>query len=370
MTVLRIVLLTAIFGAAAAVGFAQQAPDGQQSKEAANVPPNYLLGPNDQIAIQVLEVPEIQARTYRVNSDGTVDIPLAGTVHVGGLTLAQARAQLESSLRAQVKDPHVSLSLLDIKSQPVSILGAVASPGTQQIEGSKSLFDVLAGAGGLKPDAGDTVIITRQKDEGPLNLPNASVDPATGRTTALVSVHELVDLRSPAVNIAIRPHDEVFVAPGKVLYVIGNVRKPGGFTLSGKRGVSALEALSLAEGFAPDAAPKSARILRRTSDADLTRKQIPVNLKRILSGKAEDVALYPDDILFVPDSEVEVDEHAVARLARRKLEGERNQVPESSLGHCVLVGEKAIVGIETELVPPLHSSCEQHASEFARGNCR
>ena len=68
--------------------------------------------------------------------------------------------------------------------------------------------------------------------------------------------------------------------------------------------------------------------------------------------------------------EVGVDEHAVARLARRKLQGECNQVPEPSLRQCVLVWEKAIVGIETELVPALHGSCEQYASEFARGNCR
>ena len=67
--------------------------------------------------------------------------------------------------------------------------------------------------------------------------------------------------------------------------------------------------------------------------------------------------------------EVGVDEHAVARLARRKLQGECNQVPERSLRHRVLVGEKAIVGIETELVPALHGSCEEYASEFARGNC-
>ncbi|HUB79577.1 MAG TPA: polysaccharide biosynthesis/export family protein [Bryobacteraceae bacterium] len=302
----RILLFSAVCVASAGLGLAQQKdaqPAGvQPTASAANVSPSYVLGPNDQIAIQVLELPEIQAKSYRLDSDGTVDVPLAGTVRLGGLTLTQARHELENRLHSQVKDPHVSVSLLDSRSEPVSVLGAVNGPGTQQIEGSKTLFDVLAGAGGLKQDAGDTVIITRQKDEGPLNLPNTVVDPATGRSTAEVSVHDLVDLRLPGVNIPVRPHDEVFVAPGKVMYVIGNVRKPGGFTLSGKRGVSALEALSLAEGFAPDAAPKSARILRRTSDADLTRKQIPVNLKRILAGKAEDVAIYPDDILFVPDS--------------------------------------------------------------------
>jgi polysaccharide export outer membrane protein len=123
-------------------------------------------------------------------------------------------------------------------------------------------------------------------------------------------------MRSPASNIAIRPHDEVFVAPGRVLYVIGNVKKPGGFTLSGKRRVSTLEALSLAEGLGPNAAAKKARILRRANEADLARKQIPVDLKRILSGKDEDVALYPDDILFVPDSN---SKKIIARAAEAAL---------------------------------------------------
>jgi polysaccharide export outer membrane protein len=310
MTVLRILLLTVMWGAAAAPGLAQRPNDAANAS-------SYLLGPNDQIAVQVVELPEIQAKSYRVDSDGTVDIPLAGSVHVGGLTLAQARSELEKRLRAQVKDPHVSVSLLDSKSQPVSVLGAVNAPGTQQIEGSKTLFDVLAGAGGLKQDAGDTVAITRQKDEGVLNLPNAVVDPATGRSTAEVPVHDLVDMRSASSNIAIRPHDEVFVAPGRVLYVIGNVKKPGGFTLSlGKKRLSALEALSLAEGLGPNASAKNARILRRANEADLARRQIPVNLKRILSGKDEDVALYADDILFVPDSN---SKKIIARAAEAAL---------------------------------------------------
>lgn len=301
---LNVFVLTGVCGILAVQGFGQTTttPASASTTTKSTADPGYLLGPNDEISIQVVELPEIPAKPYRVDSDGTVNLPFVGRVRAGGLTLGQFETELVRNLRSQVLDPHVSVTLADSKSQPVSVLGAVNSPGAQQLEGSKTLFDVIAGAGGLKPDAGDTVIITRQKGEGPIDLPDAVVDPATGRTTAEVPVHELVDMRSPKVNIRIQPHDEVFIAPGRVLYVIGNVRKPGGFTLNGKRRVSSLEALSLAEGFSPDAAPKSARILRRVNESDLNRKQIPINLKRILAGKDEDVQLFADDILFVPST--------------------------------------------------------------------
>jgi polysaccharide export outer membrane protein len=300
MIAMRIIVLTGVCVVLSYRGFAQ--PAAAPAPADANVPSGYLLGPNDQISVQVLELPEIQAKSYRIDSDGTVNLPVAGRVRAGGLTLEQFENGLTAALRAQVLNPHVSVTLVESKSQPVSVLGAVNSPGTQQIEGAKTLFDVVAAAGGLKQDAGDTITITRQKDEGPLGLPNATVDAVTGRSTAEVPVRDLVDSHTAAANIRVKPHDEVTVSAGRVMYVIGNVKKPGGFTLSGKRRVSALEALSLAEGLSPSASPKSARILRRTSDDDLARKQIPINLKKVLAGKAEDVQIFPDDILFIPNS--------------------------------------------------------------------
>jgi polysaccharide export outer membrane protein len=319
MISLRVIALTAISGVLVFCGFAQPAlaptPVGTPS------PSGYVLGPNDQISVQVLELPEIQAKSYRIDSDGRVNLPVAGRVRAGGLTLDQFEAELTAALHAQVLNPHVSATLVESKSQPVSVLGAVNAPGTQQIEGAKTLFDVIAAAGGLKQDAGNVITITRQKDEGPLDLPNTKVDPVTGRSTAEVAVQELVDGHTPAANIRVTPHDEVTVSTGRVMYVIGNVKKPGGFTLSGKRRVSALEAVSLAEGFSPNASPKSARILRRTSDGELARRPIPINLKKILAGKAEDVQIFPDDILFIPNSNARVIINRTAEAALGTISG-------------------------------------------------
>jgi polysaccharide biosynthesis/export protein len=260
---------------------------------------SYVLGPGDSISVQVDGLPEFGNTPHRIDADGTVGLPLLGRVRAEGLTLARFEASIATSLKSQVLDPRVVASVTQFRNEPVSVIGAVNNPGTQDLTGPKTLFDVLAAAGGPKQDAGETVTITRQMREGQLQLPNATADPATGRTTAVVSLRDLVDLRSPAANIAVRPYDQIAVPRASVVYVIGNVRKAGGFTLTQGRSMSALEALSLAEGLSPNASPKSARILRKQGG---TRVQIPVNLKKILDGKSKDVQLAADDILFVPDN--------------------------------------------------------------------
>jgi polysaccharide export outer membrane protein len=261
----------------------------------------YVLGPNDQITVSVVELPEFSGRSYRIDGDGTVSLPLLGRVHAAGLTLTQLENNLHDALLTQVRTPHVTANVAEARSQAVSVMGAVNTPGMQQIQGAKTLFDVLAAAGGLKPEAGQFVTITREASEGPLNLPNERKNLADGRSTADVEVRDIVELRNPRVNIVVRAHDEISVSRGMLLYVIGNVHKPGGFTLLQGHPVSALEALSMAEGFAPNASPAGARILRRTSEAE-AREQIPIDLKKILAGKAKDMQLSPDDILYVPDN--------------------------------------------------------------------
>src|SRR5262249_47611301 len=137
--------------------------------------------------------------------------------------------------------------------------------------------------------------------QGPLPLPHASKDLQTGDSIAEVNIRDVVELRDPKVNILVRPHDEISVSQAEVVYVVGDVHKPGGFTLSRRKTVSAVEALSLAEGPLTTAAPQHARILR-AGDGDSTRKQIPIDMKKILSGKAPDVELQPQDVLFIPDN--------------------------------------------------------------------
>lgn len=274
--------------------------NGDDGVPPAQVHSGYVLGPGDQVSVTVTELPEFGGRSYRIDDDGTLSLPLLGRVQAGGQTLAQFEAQLNTALQALVRTPHVTANLTEARPQPVSVMGEVNSPGVQQVQGSKTLFDVIAAAGGLKTDAGDEITITRHDPEGPLNIPGERRDPSGDRSTAIVKVHDVTELRDPKSNILIRPHDEVSVSRAPLLYVIGNVRKPGGFTLRQGQPISALEAISMAEGLAPNANAGNARILRRESEQS-PREPIPVDLKKIMAGKGKDVPLYPDDVLFVPD---------------------------------------------------------------------
>jgi polysaccharide export outer membrane protein len=265
-------------------------------------PASYILGPNDQITVEVVELPEFSSKSYRIDADGSVSLPLVGRVDVAGLTMAQFESKLRTKVQLQVKNPHLVLGLAETRSRPVSVMGSVNTPGIQQLQGSATLFDVLANAGGLKQDAGATIKITRQAQEGELPVPGSVDDPGTGRHVAELNSRDVVDLRAANSNIVMRPHDEISVPRAPVLYVMGNVRKAGGFTLSQRHSLSALEALALAEGYSPNASPKHARILRAPAAGQTSRVQIPIDLKKTVSGKAEDIQLGPDDILFVPDS--------------------------------------------------------------------
>ncbi len=286
------------------------------SLPASDLPERYVLGPGDAVSVQVVGMPEFGARPYPVDADGTVGLPLVGRVRAEGLTLAEFERQLVTDLKKQVLQPHVVTSLAERRAAPVSVIGAVNNPGTQQIQGRKTLFDVLAAAGGIKTDAGSEVTITRQKSEGPLDLPDAYEDPSSGRLTAAVSLHDLVSLTDPKANIVVRPHDEISVPRAQVVYVIGDVKKAGGFTLSQGGSLSTVEALSMAEGFAPNAAPKSARILRKQGAG---REQIPVNLNKVLAGKVKDIQLQAGDILYIPDN-------TTRRVTTRTLEAAMNTI--------------------------------------------
>lgn len=268
---------------------------------ASEAPPAYVLGPGDEIGLWALGAEEISAHPVRVDPSGFIDAPLIGRVQAGGLTVEQLRDELTKKLSTQLKQPQVTVTITDFRSQPVSVMGAVNKPGEYQLQGSKTLLQVLSMAEGVRNDAGSSIRIMRSLDQGDLPLLNATTDASGKYTTAEIGLHEALDGKGAAGMLPVRPHDVITVARAQTVYVVGEVKKSGGFALGERQRVSVLQALSLAEGLGPLAAPDGAKILRETGE-DSSRKEIPVNLKRILTGKDEDVALKPDDILFVPNS--------------------------------------------------------------------
>ena len=259
----------------------------------------YALGPGDQITINALDAEEISGRPILIGSSGNIEVPLMGRVHAAGLTVEQLQAELTARLKTYVKDPQVSVNVTEMRSQPVSIIGSVGSPGVHQLEGHKTLVEMLSIAGGVRPEAGYELKITRQSEWGPIPLPTASVDPTGKYNIATVPMREIMELKNPEQNILIMPHDIISVPRGDVVYVIGEVLKTGSIVLGDQKEVSVLQALSMAGGLAKTAKPREAKILRPTPDSS-TRVEVPVDLKAVLAGKNNDIAMHPEDILFIP----------------------------------------------------------------------
>jgi polysaccharide export outer membrane protein len=260
---------------------------------------NYALGPGDQILIRAIDVEEIDNKSATVDRRGNIDLPVVGKLQAAGRTPDQLEADLSQRLSKFLVHPDVSVTVTEVHSQGVDVLGAVTTPGIHQLPGEKTLFDVLSLAGGLRPDAGNTVMITRRMEQGPIPLPNAKPD-ATGQYfVASVDSRSITSAVNPAENIVIKPNDVISVPRADIIYVIGAVKKPGGFELNSNGTRSALQILALAEGLERTAAGDRAKIMRAVPGSN-DRDEIPVDLKKMLKNQIPDMSLRPDDILFIP----------------------------------------------------------------------
>jgi polysaccharide export outer membrane protein len=279
----------------------QTAPVSGNSEAGYAAPSNYKLGPDDEVTLFVSDVDEISNKPMRIDMRGDINIPMAGRVHAAGLTADRLETEIENRLKKYLKDPDVVVSIKEFRSQPISVLGAVDKPGVHQLEGRKTLFEVLSMAGGLRADSGNTVKITRSLEWGRIPLPDAK-DDATGQfNVASVKVKGIMDGSDPAANIMIKPEDVITVPKADLVYAVGSVKRPGGFPLNQNETLSTLQVLSLAEGLDKAAAPKKARIMR-VVPGTTSRMEIPVDLQKLMAGKSPDLPLQSDDILFVPNS--------------------------------------------------------------------
>src|SRR5437667_2614673 len=130
-----------------------------------------VIGPNDALNIFVPTAVEM-TKTWRVGSGGELNLPLIGKQQAGGKTVDEFERTLTAELKAFIRDPQVTVSIVDFRSQPVTIMGAVGTPGTLQLQGRKTLLDVLMSVGGPK-DAGPSLTLTRKADRGRIPLPEA-----------------------------------------------------------------------------------------------------------------------------------------------------------------------------------------------------
>jgi polysaccharide export outer membrane protein len=297
------VIFSMILGLASLASRGQGLPERTGSKEAAADSSGslYVLGPDDVISLRVADGPDLSEKPVRVDAEGYIRLPLLERVKAGGLTVEQLVARLAEALRPFLHNPDVSVSILEYRSQPVSVIGYIKSPGVHQLQGRKTLVEVLALAGGLTDDAGYTIKVTREiQRAGRIQLPSAADDDFKRFSVAQIDISSLLGATHPEQNIIVLPHDVISVPRGQLIYVTGEVGRSGGFVLKEMESMSVLQALSLAGGVGPNASAQNSRILRANGES--SRIEIRVDLKRIWAGKSADLSLKPDDILFVPTS--------------------------------------------------------------------
>jgi len=207
------------------------------SEMKANQERSYVLGPEDVLSVRVIDLDEFSPTSLpnvRIDTHGDIRLPIVGRIHAAGSTANQLESEIAKRLLTVVHEPDVSVSLLESKSHPVSILGAVKNPGVYQIAGKETLYEVLSLAGGLATDAGNTVKITRRTDTGPLPLPNAQKDASGEFYVGQLNLRSVMNAKSPTENIDVLANDVISVPKADLVYVVGAVKRPGGFVLTEK----------------------------------------------------------------------------------------------------------------------------------------
>lgn len=251
------------------------------------VEPGYSLriGAGDLLEVKIYDVPEWDSKV-RVSNRGVVNLPLVGAVDVAGLTIDEAEDRIAKHyVDGQfLTKPHISVFVSEYATQGVSVLGEVEKPGVYPVYGPRNLFDVISAAGGVTDKAGKFVDISRRGEPGPPVRVEVSSDGA----------------RAMANNIPVYPGDTVLVNKAGLVYVVGDVFKPGGFIMENNESLTVLQAIALAQGTNKTAALKKAKLIRR--DPNGSPVELPISLDKILAAKAEDLKLQPDDIVFVPYS--------------------------------------------------------------------
>ncbi len=249
-------------------------------------PETLLIGPGDTLHVQILNTPELEQHP-RVTDAGEIPLIGVGNLRVEGLTPAAAAAKIRERLISMhyMNHPDVSVTVEQYATQTVSVLGQVKSPGSYSIATGRSVLSVVALAGGLTEYADRNITIQRRDSSQPP-----------------VSYTFSNDARDAiAQEVQVFPGDTVIVPKAGIVYVLGDVGRPGGFVMQNNHSqLTALQAVALAGGTASSAVPSRAKLIRKIPSGGY--KEIPLNFSAIQKGKQSDMLLQPDDVLYMPFS--------------------------------------------------------------------
>jgi polysaccharide export outer membrane protein len=254
--------------------------------------PMQTIGANDLVAISVYDSPEL-TRTVRVSAEGFIRLPmLAEKIKAQGLMPSDLEVAIANALTSAevLVQPVVTVTIAEYHSRPISVMGSVKKPTTFQATAPVTLLDALARAEGLTIEAGPVILLTRGQPKG---------DGTSETSIQRISVEALIGAADPEMNVMLTGGEEILVPPMGRVFVMGNVKRPGAFSLREGGEGTVLQMLALAEGLAPFSG-KKAYLYRRAKDG--SRTEVAVELEAILKRKNADVAVLPEDILYVPDN--------------------------------------------------------------------
>ncbi len=237
---------------------------------------DYQLGPGDVVRVTVYDHPDLTADA-RISEAGSIQLPLLGDVVLRGRTTAEAAEQLANQLDQGgfVKQPQVTIMVVQYRSQQISVLGYVSKPGKYPIEQSSTVLDLLALAGGVLPIAGDTAILMRADN------------PA--KTRRELDLSALFEKGDPTQNPEVTNGDVIYVPREPRFYIYGEIQRAGAYRI--ERGMSVMQALSVAGGLTLRGTERRLKVNRRDSAGAL----------QSMSVKLDDI-VHPDDVIYVTES--------------------------------------------------------------------
>ena len=280
--------------------------DGQQARPAVEVNDAQMaatslagaivLGPGDTIRITSLSSEEI-SKEWRIGESGALHLPLVGAIDVAGKTAAALEAELEVAYRDYLVDPKIDVFVSELRSRPVTVVGAVGEPGTHQLTGPTTLFHLVQQAGGITPE-GSRIVIIRDSKWGVEGLPRATLLP-DGKVESELSIEEVLKGHGPQAQTPIQPFDVINVEPKRerLVYIAGGVHRPGALVLESADGVSLTKALVMAGGYKSSAAFNHTYLWRSNDGAN---GSVELDLRDVVRGKSEDLTLREGDYLIVP----------------------------------------------------------------------
>jgi polysaccharide export outer membrane protein len=249
----------------------------------------YRIGPSDLLQLTIIGFEDLN-RQYRVSEEGSINLPYLGETEVDGLTRGELEKKLTQLLQEKnyIKNPQVSVFIIEYMSKRIYILGAVEKTGPYELLGRMTLLKLLSQAGGLSPNAGDQIIVTRQFPDG-------------NKTTLRISVEDLMVQTDSRLDILLRPEDIINVPVDKIvlIYVTGQVKNPGALEVRSSKIPTVLRAIAMAGGFNERAA--KGKVLIKRTDKTGKETEIKVDVGEIMKGNKKDVQLQADDVVIVPE---------------------------------------------------------------------